>query len=161
MTLHTALDALIRFEERVCSFYVWLSSVVHDDAEVAQLFITLAEQEQGHAERLRMEQRALVDQERSIMVEGVDKAVESSVRAMDAFMEGAEHPSVLDALGFALGLEADSGEQLGRHLLRDAVPELAKTLDGLDKEDAWHAEMMQECLAIRRRRATEFERQIG
>ncbi|MDF1561646.1 MAG: hypothetical protein P1V51_01310 [Deltaproteobacteria bacterium] len=151
--MHEALEALIRFEERVSSFYVWLSAELIEDSEAAQLFITLAAQEQGHAERLRMEERILVEDERELEVHpDVSQAVEISVKAMDGFMARPEPPGSIEALGFTLDLESRSGEQLGRALLAEAVPELARTLGALEREDARHAEMLQEALALRLRR---------
>lgn len=152
MQICTVLEKLERLELAMADTYESLARQFEDDEEAAGFFTRMSRDEITHRNLIRYE-RTIVrsdpdtfEGDVGVDIEAVDRAIAHVFR----FRTSEKPPTMVQALVFAMQMEADYAENLHRSVFIDKAPNLASLIRNLAKADAKHHEELERFLERRR-----------
>jgi hypothetical protein len=139
MHILSVLTALAAVELEMAGLYEWLSGVFAEDSEAAGFFFRMSLQERSHYNLVRFGKRLVHTSPNEFADVEVDGAEIQRLRdAIAEFRASSPHPSLREALEFAITVEHHAGENIHRAVIIDSNPAVAGVVRNLATSDADH-----------------------
>lgn len=151
------MSDLVRFvrdccnlERRLGTLYSRLAETVGDE-KTAQLFVTLAGEEESHAQSLELLRRLLArSEDRQLLAPGAQADAGHMRRGLDTaltMLDAGKSIGAAEALRLTIRIESSGFETLGENQIIDGDAEFERTLRMLQVADQTHRERLEARLA--------------
>ena len=151
MEISKVLDELEKLEHAMAKTYEWMAEIFDADDEASAFFAQMARDEVSHANLVKYERR-LVRADPDAFASKVDvppEIIGNALKCIAGFRAATPAPTLVQALRFALKMEADCAESLHREVVLQANPGLGSLIGNLAKADARHYEQLEAFVAAR------------
>ena len=144
MQILTVLSAIEKIESSVAKLYEWFSEVLAPDEEASGFFFRLAMQERSHANMVSFSKNLVRRSPSDFAAIDFDMAlVDDLMDTILQFRVNNPHPSLADALDFAMSVESHGAEGIHRSMVIQSNPEIAKMVNSLANADKEHFKLLQ------------------
>jgi len=151
MEISKVLDHLEKLELAMAKTYDWMAEMFDADDGAVAFFTRMARDEVSHANLVKYERR-IVRADPDAFAPQVDvpsNAIADAFACIDEFRRSNPNPSLVQALRFALKMEADCAENLHREAVLQSNPGIGGLIGNLAKADARHYEQLEAFVAER------------
>jgi rubrerythrin len=135
-----ALRTLERLERKLAELYAWFGELYTKDEDAAFVFHRMYLEERSHVSLVEYQRRLARANPSAFGDVDADLAgVEEAIARIEAFRGNGQSPELVEAIRFALELEASAAKSHLRGAVRESSPDMARLMGSLGRADRQHA----------------------
>lgn len=143
MQILTVLSAIESIESSVAKLYEWFSECFATEPEASGFFFRLAMQERSHANMVAFSKGLVRRSPNDFSGIDFDMAlVDDLLLTVVNFRTNNPHPSLSQALEFAMEIESHGAEGVHRSMIIQSNPEIANMVNSLAQADREHFKLL-------------------